>query len=224
MKDSRKVTAIILIAGNSTRFGKNRNKNFEDVNGKEVLSYSLKAFEKNEYIDDMIIVAKENELKRVNEILEKEKYNKKIQTIIGGKDRKESVYHGLKTTDSDIVLIHDGARPMIKQDYINRCVESIGEYKGVTIGVKSKDTIKITNDENIVMNTTKRCNTWIIQTPQCFEKNILLKSHEKYLNEEVTDDCELLEKDNYEIKILEGDYTNIKVTTYEDIEIIRKFI
>lgn len=97
-------------------------------------------------------------------------------------------------------------------------------FKGATIGVKSKDTIKIADDNNIITSTTKRSNTWVIQTPQCFERVILLNMHEKFKEEEVTDDCMLLEKNNYKVKILEGDYTNIKVTTAEDIDIIKEFI
>ena len=100
----------------------------------------------------------------------------------------------------------------------------MNQFDGVTIGVKSKDTIKITDDNCIVIDTTKRSNTWIIQTPQCFNRNVLLKMHEKYMNEEVTDDCGLLEMDNYKIKIIDGDYTNIKITTFSDLNIVKEFI
>lgn len=224
MINRKKVAAIILIAGNSTRFGKNRNKNFEVVNEKTVLAYSLNEFAKNQYIDDLIIACKESEIQNVNDIIEKENLVKKITIVLGGNTRKESVYNSIRATDSDIVVIHDGARPAIKQKYIDKCIESMDKFKGVTIGVKSKDTIKISNENNVVVNTTKRSNTWIIQTPQCFEREILLKMHEKYKNEDATDDCQLLELDNYEIKIIEGDYTNLKITTYEDLGIIKGFI
>ena len=98
------------------------------------------------------------------------------------------------------------------------------EFQGVTVGVKSKDTIKITDENNIVIQTTKRSNTWIVQTPQCFERKILLEMHEKYKQEEVTDDCMLLEMNGYQLKVLESDYTNIKVTTYEDLGIVEQFL
>lgn len=224
MIDTKKVAAIVLIAGNSTRYGKNRNKNFESVDEKPVILYSLEAFDKNDYIDTIFIAVKKTEIEMVKSIIDKEKFQKKIKIVEGGKQRSESVYNCIKKAESDIVIIHDGARPAIKQEYINKCVESMNEFKGVTIGVKSKDTIKITNEQNIVTNTTKRSNTWLIQTPQCFDRDVLLNMHEKYKNEEVTDDCMLLEKDNYKIKIIEGDYTNIKITTYEDLEIIKKIM
>ena len=221
---NKAVTAIILVAGNSTRFGQNRNKNFELINGKSILSYSINAFNRNEYIDNIIVVIKQDDKETVEQILSQEKLVKKIDIVLGGNSRQESVYNAIKNSKSDIVIIHDGARPAIKQEYINNSIEEISNFKGVTIGVKSKDTIKITDDNGIVLNTTKRSNTWIIQTPQCFDREILLNLHEKYKETEVTDDCMLLEKGGYKIKIIEGDYTNIKVTTYEDINIIRQFL
>lgn len=224
MIERKKVTAIILVAGNSTRYGQNRNKNFETINGKTVMSYSLKAFQENSYIDNLIIGAKEEEFSIIETIIQKEKITKPATIILGGKSRQETVYHCIQKTDADIVIIHDGARPAIKQKYINECVESMKEFKGVTIGVPSKDTIKITDENNIVVQSTNRSNTWIIQTPQCFERKVLLEMHEKYRNEKVTDDCMLLEKNHEKVKILEGDYTNIKITTYEDKEVIKKFI
>lgn len=223
MKDTKKVTAIILVAGNSTRYGQNRNKNFETVNEKPILYYSLNEFDKNEYIDNIIVAVKKDEIEKVKHFIEKENFNKKIYIVEGGKERKDSVYNCIKKSDSDIVIIHDGARPLIKQEYINKCIESMNDFKGATIGVKSKDTIKVADDNNVVISSTKRSNTWIIQTPQCFERKILLEMHEKYKKENVTDDCMLLEMDNYKIKLIEGDYTNIKITTYEDLDIIKKF-
>lgn len=224
MIQSKTVTAVILVAGNSTRFGKNRNKNFELINGKSILSYSLNAFSKNEYIDNIIVVIKQDDRVAVEKIIKEESASKEIDIVIGGKSRQESVHNAIKRATSDIVIIHDGARPCIKQEYISKCIERMDDFKGVTIGVKSKDTIKITDDNGVVINSTKRSNTWIIQTPQCFDRNVLLDLHEKYKNEEVTDDCMLLEKGGYEVKVIEGDYTNIKVTTYEDISIMEEWL
>ena len=182
MIKEKTVTAVILVAGNSTRFGKNRNKNFELVNGKTILSYSIKAFNENEYIDNIIVVLKEDDKHTVQEIIDSENLNKKIDLVLGGNSRQESVYNAIKNSNSDIVIIHDGARPAIKQEYITKCIEEMKSFKGVTIGVKSKDTIKITDSDGIVIDTTKRSNTWIIQTPQCFRRETLLKAHEKFKN------------------------------------------
>lgn len=224
MIEEKTVTAVILVAGNSTRYGQNRNKNFETINGKTVMSYSLKAFQENAYIDNIIIGAKEEEIPIIQRIIKEEKLTKPVNIVIGGGSRQETVYHCIQKTDSDIVMIHDGARPAIQQKYINECIESMKEFKGATVGVPSKDTIKITDNNGIVVQSTQRNNTWIVQTPQCFERKILLEMHEKYREEEVTDDCMLLEKSNEQVKILEGDYTNIKITTYEDLRIVKEFI
>lgn len=224
MIEGKTITAIILVAGNSTRYGQNRNKNFDKIQGKEVMLYSLEAFNQNDFIDNIIIGAKDEELTIVKEIISKEKLIKQVDIVIGGKSRQETVHNCIKTTKSDIVIIHDGARAAIKQEYINLCVKSMKDFKGATVGVRSKDTIKITDENDVVIDTTKRSNTWIVQTPQCFERKTLLQMHEKYKNEEVTDDCMLMEKGNYKVKILEGDYTNIKITTYEDLVGITQFL
>jgi len=224
MINGKSVTAIILVAGNSTRFGKNTNKNLELVKGKSILSYSLTAFDENKYIDNIIVTLKEQDMQEIKKIIEKENLKKEVKIVIGGNSRQESVYNSISHTSADIAIIHDGARPAIKQKYISECIESMEKFEGTTVGVKSKDTIKIADDNNIITSTTKRSNTWIIQTPQCFDRKTLLDMHEKFKSEEVTDDCMLLEKGNYKVKIIEGDYTNIKVTTAEDINIIKEFL
>ncbi len=224
MINGKSVTAIVLVAGNSTRFGKNKNKNLELINGKSVLSYSLKEFNDNGYVDNIIVTVKKEDMDNVKMIIKEQLLIKKIDIVLGGSTRQESVYNSIKDTKADIVIIHDGARPAIKQEYISECIESMEEFRGATVGVKSKDTIKIADDNNIVTSTTKRSNTWIIQTPQCFDRKTLLDMHEKFKSEEVTDDCMLLEKGEHKVKIIEGDYTNIKVTTAEDINIIKAFI
>lgn len=221
---NKKVSAIILAAGSSTRYGKNRNKNFDEINGKTVIAYSIDVFNKSKYVDDIIIVYKENEIDYVKNIINDIKHKKKITLVVGGKTRKESVYNGLIKTLSDIVIIHDAARPLIKEEYIVNLLNECSNYLASTIGVKAKDTIKITDHNNIVLNTTIRDNTWLIQTPQCFDRRKLLYLHEKYKNEDVTDDCVLFEKDNISVKIVNGDYKNIKITTYEDLDITKCFL
>lgn len=224
MKD-KKVTAIILVAGNSTRYGQNRNKNLENISGKTILEYSLDKFNKNPNITDIIITCKKDELEFINEIIYKSRSLKPIKTVIGGNSRKESVFNSINSTDSDIVIIHDGARPMIKDSYINNSINEMNNYKGVTIGVKSKDTIKIADENGIIQSTTQRENTWIIQTPQCFDRITLINAHNHSKNDvSITDDCMLLENYGETVKIIPGDYTNIKLTTYDDLNIVNGFL
>ena len=224
MIKNKRVTAVILAAGNSVRYKGKRNKNFEIINNKVVLNYSLTVFDKNKYVDELVVAVKEKEKEEVKKIIKKELLYKDVKIINGGRTRKESVYNCISSIDSDIVIIHDGARPLIKDSYVSQCIENMDKYKGVTVGIKVKDTIKITDANNIVINTTNRSNTWQIQTPQCFDRKVLLKMHEKYKNEDATDDCYLLEKNRYRIKVIEGDYTNIKITTYEDLDVIKGLV
>ena len=124
MKD-KKITAIILAAGNSSRYGQNKNKNLEQINNKTILEYSLAEFNKNNNISDSIITCKKSELDDINKIIYKSRSLKPIKTVIGGSTRQESVYNSINSTNSDIVIIHDGARPMIKQNYINSSIDEI---------------------------------------------------------------------------------------------------
>lgn len=219
------VTAIILVAGNSTRFGQNRNKNFENIEGKEILLYSLEKFNENSLVDDITIVCKKDEEERVKEIASKVTRKKALSFVTGGETRQESVYNALIKTEADIVIIQDGARMMIKDKYITDCIKEMDNFKGVSIAVKSKDTIKITDDNGIVKETTLRKNTWVIQTPQCFERKTLVAMHEKYMGDEtVTDDCMLMERSGNPVKLIEGEYSNIKVTTYDDVSLVRGYL
>lgn len=221
----KKVTAIILAAGNSVRYGQNRNKNLEVVNNQTILEYSLKEFNKNKKIDNIIITTKKSDLEEINKIIYKNRSAKPIKTVIGGNTRQESVYNSINSTDSNIVIIHDAARPMIKQEYIDKCIDEMDNFKGVTIGVKSKDTIKIASDDGIIESTTNRSNTWVIQTPQCFDRLSLLEAHDKFKNDsDITDDCMILERNNEKVKIISGDYSNIKLTTFDDLNLVNEFL
>lgn len=219
----KSVTAIIVAAGNSTRFGQNKNKNLFEINKKPIISYSIDVFNKSTKINDIILVIKEEEREYFENIVENLKINKSFKYVYGGSTRMESVYNALKETNSDIVIIHDGARPRIKEEYIDRCLSQMDKFRGVTVAVKAKDTIKICDDNGVVIETTKRANTYLIQTPQCFERETLLNLHEKFKgDEEITDDCMVLEKGGYKIKVVEGDYTNIKVTTFDDLHLVEE--
>lgn len=221
----KKVTAIILAAGNSVRYGQNRNKNLEVVNNQTILEYSLKEFNKNKKIDNIIIATKKSDLEEINKIIYKNRSTKPIKTVIGGNTRQESVYNSINSTDSNIVIIHDAARPMIKQEYIDKCIDEMDNFKGVTIGVKSKDTIKIASNDGIIEATTNRANTWVIQTPQCFDRLSLLEAHDKFKNDsDITDDCMILERNNEKVKIISGDYSNIKLTTFDDLNLVNEFL
>lgn len=222
---SKTVTGIIVAAGNSTRFGQGKNKNLFEVYEKPIISYSIEVFNKSSKIDNIILVIKPEEKEYFESIVNGISLNKQLQYVAGGNTRMESVYNALVRTNSDIVIIHDGARPRIKEEYITRCLDAMESFKGATVAVKSKDTIKICDDNGVVIETTKRANTYLIQTPQCFERKTLLSLHEKFKGDEsITDDCMVLEKGGHKIKVVKGDYTNIKVTTFDDLNLVRNEI
>ena len=214
------VTGVLLLAGSSTRYNKGLNKNLDRIDDNLVIKYSLDIFVNNKYIDNIILVIREEDL---DELIENVNLDckKNIQLVKGGKTRQESVYNALQLVDSDIVIIHDGARPLIKDEYINKCIETMDNYDACTIAVKAKDTIKISNNRGEVVNTTNRDNTWLVQTPQCFKTDILYEAHRKYKGMVMTDDCLLVEKEGIKVKLIEGDYSNIKITTPEDIRLVK---
>ena len=219
------VTGIILVAGNSTRYGKGTNKNFEILNDKYVISYSLDVFNNNDYIDDIIIVIRKDDIDIIKNIIDNTDFNKPIKCVFGGNSRQESVYNALLSTDSRYVVIHDGARPLIKQRYIDDCVCALDKYDGALVGVVSKDTVKIVDENMEIISSTNRNNTYLAQTPQCFNRSVLLELHEKYKNyDNIFDDCMLLERENKRIKMVKGDYSNIKITTHEDLDIAKKYL
>lgn len=229
MIDNR-VSAIVLAAGKGKRMESKVAKQYLTINEKPILYYSLMEFERNEKIDEIILVVGENDIEFCkNDIVEK--YNfKKIRTIIkGGKERYNSVYNALNNIDkTKYVLIHDGARPFITQKTINDVVCAVIEHKACIVGVSSKDTIKIGDIERWVESTPSRDVLWSIQTPQAFEYNIILAAYKELIKEEninVTDDSMVLElMTKHPIKIVEGDYRNIKITTVEDLIIGEQFL
>lgn len=220
------VTGIILLAGQSTRYNKGINKNLDSLDDKAVIEHSITKFLNNDLVNEIILAVRPEDIEVVLEHIHNNKDNntKPIKIVPGGSTRQESVYNALQIVNTDIVIIHDGARPLVKDSYIRKCIESMDEYYASTIAVKAKDTIKIGNENNEVVETTNRENTWVIQTPQCFDTNLIKYVHEKYKNDFVTDDCSLVEKEGITVKLLEGDYTNIKITTKDDMDIAKKLI
>ena len=213
MYESKTVTAIVLGAGGGTRMSSEINKVYLPLGDKSVLSYSIDKFLENKYIDEIIVVIKKGE----EELFSKLGY--KLKTVYGGETRKDSVHNALKEAKGEIAIVHDGARPFVTIDFIDRCLAAMKEFAGVTIGVKEKNTVKLTDEFGVVVETIDRSKVWQIQTPQCFDKGLLLQAHNEYANSEIdiTDDCMLMELIGARVKILEGEYTNLKITTKEDI-------
>lgn len=210
-----KTTAIITAGGTSSRFG-NRNKLLEKINGKEVIKYTVEAFEKAD-VDEIIICA--------NKAIIPDLSNMFVHKIIeGGISRQASVYNGLKAAEKcDYVIIHDGARPVITPEIINRTIDLVKEKNAVSVMTKTIDTIKEVEDGRII-KTIDRSKLYNTQTPQAFKYEWILSAHEKLKGQNFTDDAGMLEALGYEVYIVDGSYKNIKITTQSDIELAAIFL
>ena len=223
------ISAIILAGGKGKRMGAPVSKQFIEIKGKPIIYYTIKKFSENKKIDNIVVVLSTDEVVYFKENI-LEKYNLKVDNIvIGGTERQDSVYNGLKSledTNTDIVLIHDGARPFISDRIIDDGIKFAQVYGACAPGVMPKDTIKIKNESNFSVSTPERGSLVAIQTPQVFKFNEILECHEKIKinNIVVTDDTMVAEKFGYSVYLYDGEYTNIKVTTPEDLILGEKLI
>ena len=216
-------SVVIVSAGRGSRMKADINKQFLKLQNKEVIAHTIDKFYNNENIGEIIVVVREDEAEffKIN-IIEKYGY-KNIKIAFGGSERQDSVYNGLKMVDENckIVLIHDGARPFVNNETIDSAIESAKENKCVIVGVPVKDTIKVIDENNNVCDTPDRSTLWSIQTPQVFDYSLIMKAHEKAREDNYygTDDSILMEYFGQKVKVVEGSYNNIKITTPEDLKI-----
>lgn len=221
-------SVVIVSAGKGSRMKADINKQFLKIGDKEVIAHTIDKFYNNKNIGEIIIVVREDEKEFFQEnIINKYGYEN-IKIAFGGKERQDSVYNGLKEADEkcEIVLIHDGARPFVTNEIIEKSIEGAKEYKSTIVGVPVKDTIKIVDENKDVCDTPNRSRLWSIQTPQVFDYSLIMKAHEKAKNNKYygTDDSMLMEYLGYDVKVIEGSYNNIKITTPEDLKIAEEIL
>lgn len=221
-------SVIIVSAGRGSRMKADINKQFLKIGEKEVIAHTIDKFYNNKNIREIIIVVREDEKNFFQKnIIDKYGY-KNIKIAFGGKERQDSVYNGLKELDKncEIVLIHDGARPFITDKIIDKSIECARRYNSAIVGVPVKDTIKVVNEDNDVCDTPNRNRLWAIQTPQVFDYSLIMKAHKKAKEDEYygTDDSMLMEYLGYNVKVVEGSYDNIKITTPEDLKIAEEIL
>lgn len=219
-------TVLITAAGSGSRMGHEKGKLFLKIGSKTVIERTLEVFDKIEKIQNILLVIREQDKEAMEEITLALK--KPVKLVIGGSSREESTYNGLKVLeeDCDIVVCHDGARPFIRRETIEKCLEEIEKYEAVIVAVPVKDTIKCSDHNGMVDYTPNREFLYQVQTPQVFRKNIIKEAYEinKEENIKVTDDSSLVEKLGKKVKIVLGDYTNIKITTKEDLFVGEKIL
>ena len=227
-----KFTAIVLSAGKGSRMNSDIHKQYLKLADKPIIVYALEAFERSRVDEIVLVVGAGEEAYCKTEIIAKYGLKKVKAIVCGGKERYHSVYNGLKAADNaDYVMIHDGARPFLTDAIISRMMDVVRIKKACVAGMHVKDTIKITNESDEVQSTPDRKNVWMVQTPQAFSYSLICDAYDKLMLQEdtsITDDAMVVEKMcNIPVSLVEGSYTNIKITTPEDMiiaEAIRKQI
>ncbi len=224
-----KNVAIVLAAGQGKRMNSKVQKQFLLIKEKPVLYYTLSAFENSSIITDIILVTGKDEIEYCKtEIVEKYDFKKVCKIVAGGKERYHSVHEGIQAIDdAEYVFIHDGARPFVNSEIIQRAYEAVKEYKACVAAMPVKDTIKIADENEFAVQTPDRKRVWQMQTPQTFEYHLIKDAYERLLIEEpegITDDAMVVETmTDCRVKLVEGSYRNIKITTPEDLEIATVF-
>ena len=225
----KKVIAIILAAGQGSRMNSELPKQYIPLYGKPMLFYSLQAFSLSE-VDEIILVTGKEEIEYCKtRIVEEYGFSKVTKIVAGGEERYHSVYKGLlEAKGADYVLIHDGARPLVTKDLIHMAIKEVKKTGACVVGMPVKDTIQLVTEEKVIESTPVRKNTWLAQTPQCFEYLLALNSYEEAIRQEdntITDDAMVVMKyGNRAVSMIEGSYENIKVTTSEDILLAKLFL
>ena len=223
-------TAIVLAAGQGKRMHSKIQKQFLEIGGKPVLYYSLNCFQESPLIRDIILVTGEEMISYCEqEIVKKYGFSKWRKVTAGGKERYDSVYAGLLCCqDTDYVYIHDGARPFITEEMVQRGYEAVKRNNACVMGMPSKDTVKLADSSGYVKETPDRKIVWNIQTPQIFSYDLIRGAYESIRKKDmtgVTDDAMVVEQETgTKILLVEGSYQNIKITTPEDLAIAEAFL
>ncbi|MFT8888194.1 MAG: 2-C-methyl-D-erythritol 4-phosphate cytidylyltransferase [Ethanoligenens sp.] len=211
------VTAIIVAAGNGRRMG-GIAKPFLPLCGRPVLMYALEAFTQCPLITEIVLVTRPNEMAEAERIAEG--CEKMVGTVAGGSTRQLSVRAGMALASGAYLAIHDGARPLVTPACIERAVRAAFDCGASAAAVKVKDTVKVTDDWGYVMQTPERARLWAVQTPQVFRTSLLARAFDaaETAGADYTDDCQLVEAIGGKVRLVEGDYANLKITTPEDMD------
>ena len=227
---SERNTAIVLAAGQGKRMHSKVQKQFLEIQGYPVLYYSLRCFQESPLIQDIILVTGEESISYCKEeIVQKYGFTKVSAVIPGGKERYDSVYAGLcECRDCEYVLIHDGARPFVTEEILERGLQKVKETGACVIGMPSKDTVKLSDEEGYVKETPNRKCVWTIQTPQIFSYSLIREAHDSIRQKDmskITDDAMVVEQESgVKVRLVEGSYQNIKITTPEDLDVAEVFL
>lgn len=222
-----KTEVIIPMAGSGTRLKSKISKPLIVFHKKPLFFYTVKKFEDSRRVNSIVLVVQKENIAKFKGLVKKFRFKKVKAVVAGGKSRSQSVYNGLKVTasDTDIILVHDGARPFITTKLIDASIDLCRKYPAVIIAVPVKSTIKRVDVKTLhVKETLNRRELWEIQTPQTFKREVLWKAHQAYKKDDATDDAFLVERLGIKVKVLPGSYENIKITTQEDLSVAALFL
>ncbi len=221
IKNKPFVSCIVAAAGKGSRMQSELNKIFLEFAGKPVLAHTLSVLEACRTVDEIVIVTSECDILGCKDIVEEFGISKVTAITVGGKERQDSVRNALKevSPQADIVLIHDAARPLVTEEVISDVIENVTLCGAAAPGVSCKNTLKLADNEGFIADTPDRSLMYEIQTPQGFSRDLIVRAHENALQNSLagTDDCFLVEQLGNRVKISQGDYRNIKITTPEDL-------
>lgn len=228
MGEKLRCTAIIMAAGKGKRMQTAVSKQFLPVCGKEILAWTVDVFEKSPLVDNILLMASADGKEDVQHLWDNYGWKKVAAVLEGGKERQNSVANGLAAVgeDTDIVLIHDGVRPFVTEEMIADSIVAAQAYGGAVIGVPAKDTIKVCSADGMAVETPDRSTLWQIQTPQTFQRSLIVDAYEKAEKDGFlgTDDASVAEFAGHQVKVVMGSYRNIKITTKEDLVIAEAFL
>ncbi|WP_047154530.1 2-C-methyl-D-erythritol 4-phosphate cytidylyltransferase [Aneurinibacillus tyrosinisolvens] len=211
------IGVVIAAAGQGKRMGGSVKKQFIELDGKAVLLHTLALFTELEDVAEIVVVTGAEDVSRMRRLLGS---YPDVKVVAGGAERQDSVRMGLNALRfSDYVLIHDGARPFVSRGALLRLIKTVKQLGSAILAVPVKDTIKQVSDQGTVISTPPRKSLWAVQTPQAFARSLILEAHQRASKEEFigTDDASLVERMGQEVHIVEGEYTNIKLTTQDDL-------
>lgn len=223
-------TAIVLAGGSGKRMNSEIPKQYMMLDGKPVIYYSLNAFEQNEHIDEIILVTAKEYIEYVRNEIAGTHFTKLKKIVEGGKERFDSVWAGLQyVSGTGYVYIHDGARPCISQNIINKCYETVINCGACVAAAPAKDTIKVADADGYAINTPDRKTLWQIQTPQVFSANVIKEAYSRLYEQGdfsgITDDAMVVERyGTSKVRLVDCGYRNIKITTPEDMSIASIFL
>ncbi|NLY55814.1 MAG: 2-C-methyl-D-erythritol 4-phosphate cytidylyltransferase [Firmicutes bacterium] len=219
------VSVIIPAAGYGKRMGSEINKQFLLLGGIPVVGRTVRIFAEMPEVAEIVLVVRSDELAFALETVVQAYGRGKTRAVAGGRTRQESVYHGLAalSAESEVVLIHDGARPLIEPGLVRQVIAAAEENGAAIAAVPVKDTIKVV-ENGWVSETLLRDKLWAVQTPQAFKREIILAAHQGAIGLEATDDAALVERLGYAVRVVPGSYKNIKITTPEDLLLAEAFL